>query len=98
MLLGIVDFAMQPSIVVDSGGGYQVLWKHADPTPINGDARLAAQVETYNRALARHLDGDIACANVDRLLRLPGTINFPNEKKRKLGRVPALSRLVECHV
>jgi hypothetical protein len=35
------------------------------------------------------------CHNIDRIMRLPGTINVPNAKKRKMGRVPTLAYLVE---
>ena len=33
--------------------------------------------------------------NADRLLRLPGTINFPNAKKKTQGRITRLSRIVK---
>lgn len=44
-------------------------------------------------AIAKALGGD-NCHNVDRLLRLPGTINMPNAKKRAAGRVPTLARII----
>jgi hypothetical protein len=39
------------------------------------------------------LDGD-ACWDIDRLLRLPGTVNYPNGKKRAAGRIPDLAALI----
>jgi hypothetical protein len=42
---------------------------------------------------AKELGAD-NCHNIDRLLRVPGTINWPNAKKRADGRVPVMSRLV----
>ena len=52
------------------------------------------RVERINRQLAADLGGD-NCHNIDRIMRLPGTINVPNAKKRKAGRVPTLAYVVE---
>src|SRR3546814_8532594 len=41
------------------------------------------------------LDADKATINVDRLLRLPGTINIPNKKKRERGRQPLAASIME---
>ena len=38
--------------------------------------------------------GEPQCANVDHLLRLPGTINFPNQKKLTRGRKVAPTRVL----
>ena len=67
---------------------YQAFWKLKEPTPD------LARVERINADLARKLGGD-KCHNIDRIMRLPGTINVPNAKKRKAGRVPTLAYVVE---
>ena len=71
-----------------SGGGYQAFWTLREPA---GDL---ARVERINAELARRLGGD-RCHNVDRVMRLPGTINVPHAKKRKAGRVPAIAHVIE---
>jgi hypothetical protein len=81
-------FVPKPTVIVASGGGYQAFWKLKEPTPD------LARVERINTDLARKLGGD-KCHNIDRIMRLPGTINVPNAKKRKAGRVPGLAYLVE---
>lgn len=81
-------FAPKPSAIVFSGGGYQAFWKLEE---LSGDLD---RVERINAELARRLGGD-KCHNVDRIMRLPGTINLPNSKKRKTGRVPMLAYVVE---
>ncbi len=58
---------------------------------------ITSQVETINKAIARALGADMGCSDVSRLLRVPGTINFPNAKKRDKGRVPVMSELIEHH-
>lgn len=79
-------FEPRPTVLVDSGGGYQGAWHLA--------ARILCDVaETYNKMLAERLGGD-HCWNVDRILRLPGTVNLPNEKKRKQGRSVAPAKVV----
>jgi hypothetical protein len=81
-------YKLPPSFIVFSGGGYQAFWKLAEPT-----ADLD-RVERINRQLAADLGGD-NCHNIDRIMRLPGTINLPNAKKRAAGRVPTLAYIVE---
>ena len=83
------DFS--PTYVVDSGGGVQLAWLLRAPQPIDPDTLQAA--EAINARLADALGGDHV-QNVDRLLRLPGTINYPNERKQSRGRVEAPARLL----
>ena len=82
-----------PTCIVFSGGGYNVYWKLAEPIPINGDITKADDAARYNLQIELMLGAD-SCHNVDRILRLPGTTNWPNEKKRKKGQVPALAEVV----
>ena len=79
----------EPTLVVDSGGGMQAFWRLAEPL-----ADLV-ELEARNRWLARKLEADGSCWNMDRVMRLPGTVNWPNAKKRRKGRVAALARLCE---
>jgi len=51
-------------------------------------------VENINKSLAQHLGGD-HCHNIDRIMRLPGTINWPNAKKKEAGRVPVLATIID---
>ena len=80
-----------PSFIVDSGNGIQPVWLLADPIEANEEYRqaaesLCAQIEAALGAKGTH--------NVDRLLRVPGTRNFPNAKKRALGRDETQARLL----
>jgi hypothetical protein len=75
----------QPTAVIFSGGGYQGLWRLAEPFVIDGDVGKAEEIESYNRQLEWAF-GTEACHNVDRILRLVGSVNFPSAKKRGKGR------------
>lgn len=83
----IRSFVPTPTVIVFSGGGFQPLWTLREPST------EFDRVERINMAIAKALGGD-NCHNVDRLLRLPGTINMPNAKKRAAGRVPTLARII----
>lgn len=84
---------LTPAMLIDSGGGLQGLWKLAEPLPATPENIEWA--EGANRWLAgKFAGGEPECANIDHLLRLPGTLNFPNEKKRKRGRTLVATRLV----
>ncbi|MBX7496850.1 RepB family DNA primase [Qipengyuania sp. 6B39] len=83
------DFKPAPSLKIDSGGGMQGIWLFEDPLYIGGNEAAAEDAELYNQHLETVLGGD-SCHNVDRVLRLPGTINW----KEGDGRKPRLARLV----
>jgi hypothetical protein len=74
---------------VFSGGGYNALWRFAELMPVCGPADIE-KVEAANRGLAYALDGD-HCYNIDRILRVPGTLNLPNAKKRARGRAASMA-------
>jgi hypothetical protein len=84
----------EPTVVVFSGGGFQGFWKLKTPIPIDGDLGLAEDAKRYNQQLEVLFNGD-NCHNIDRIMRLPGTINIPDAKKRKKGRIPQLSKVIK---
>jgi len=83
----------EPTVVIFSGGGYQGFWKLDTPIPINGDLAIAEDVKRYNQQLEIMFGAD-NCHNIDRIMRLPGSINIPDIRKLKKGRVPALAEVI----
>jgi hypothetical protein len=73
-----------PCTIVWSGNGYQALWR------LNDSPSVMA-VEEINKGLIEALNGDRGTHDVSRLLRVPGLVNWPDPRKRELGRVPALA-------
>jgi hypothetical protein len=84
----------KPTVIIFSGGGYQGFWKLKEPIIINGEEEEYENAKRYNLQLELLFNAD-ACHNVDRIMRLPGTVNRPNEKKIKRGRKPVRAELVE---
>ena len=80
----------RPSVVLDSGGGVQAFWRLREPVPVHGNI---GDLEAINRALETALGGD-HCHNLDRIMRLPGTINLPDAKKRAKGRIATAAKLL----
>ena len=74
------EACLPPSVVVSSGGGTHLYWTLDTPCE---DVR---RVEIVNYKLARVLGGDMACWDASRVLRLPGTLNYPCAKKTATGR------------
>ena len=87
-LEALTQLSKQPSFVIMSGGGYQPIWLLDQPIPATTEA--VQRAESIARATATLLGGD-SIQNVDRILRVPFTINYPNKKKRDGGRVPCPS-------
>jgi hypothetical protein len=96
----LLKFEPKPSVIVKSGGGVQAFWilEADDRIPILGDESNAEAAERYTRGIkdllaSQGLTADSSCHNVDRILRLPGTINLPNKTKIDKGRKTALATL-----
>jgi hypothetical protein len=90
----LAAYAIQPTWVIDSGGGIQAFWQLEEPFLINGEVEKYEHAKRYNLQLELDLDGD-NCHNVDRIMRLPGLLNVPDEKKIKKGRKVALARVLQ---
>jgi hypothetical protein len=61
---------------------------------LNGNPVNIEAVEARNRKLAADLGGDHV-QNVDRLMRLPGTLNVPDAKKLAKGRSIMLAEVID---
>jgi hypothetical protein len=81
----------EPSLVIASGGGYQPIWLFRNPISVTPDA--IERSERLSSCIKRITAGDDV-GNIDRLLRLPYSMNFPNKRKRDEGRVPVPSGLL----
>src|SRR5690606_29763741 len=80
------DLRTPPSFVIDSGGGLQAFWR------LDGPALNLASIETINLQVRDFFEAD-ACQNIDRLMRVPGSVNWPDARKKARGRVPSLAKL-----
>ena len=95
--------------LVDSGNGIQAAWKLRPAVVLgvptrngkNGKWIFPAEdqpkvelAEAISKALMESLGSAAGTQNIDRVLRLPGTINLPNEVKRNAGRVRCEASLI----
>jgi hypothetical protein len=80
------------SFVIDSGNGLQPFFRLAKPMSL---AHGRERYETLNARLGEALDGP-STGNCDRIMRLPGTWNWPNAAKLKKGypATPSMSRVL----
>ncbi len=80
-----------PQIIV-TGNGVQGLYEFEEV--IKATPKNIERVEYANRKIAHATGGD-SCHNVDRILRVPGTKNWPNKKKKAIGYKPRQSDFVQ---
>lgn len=90
-----------PTIIVDSGNGYWAFWDLVEPLAL-GDGMAQERRDRafaaggYNKWLVEKLNAAFGfkfaddCHNIDRIARLPATLNIPPEKKRLAGRVATI--------
>lgn len=82
---GLAGHKVPPSFIIDSGGGLNAFWRLDDPY------ENLQSIEAINRQIRDFCDAD-HCWNIDRVLRVPGSINWPDAKKRARGRSPVLAK------
>ena len=63
-----------PTLIVDSGRGFWLFWRLAEPAQVDGRGPLTAAVESYSKGIGAVYGAD-ACFNIDRIARLPGFVN-----------------------
>lgn len=80
-------FKYKPTMIIDSGNGIQALWRITTVGP-----ERFAQVEAVSKWIMTELGSKAGTQNIDRILRLPGTMNYPNAVKLSAGRVAVLSQ------
>ncbi|MGZ9724022.1 VapE domain-containing protein [Rhizobium miluonense] len=85
----LFSFDPAPTVVLFSGGGYHAYWRLAEASDD------LVRVENINAEISKSVGGD-KCHNIDRIMRLPGTVNIPNAKKRAAGRKPTLAYVVKA--
>ena len=73
-------FPLEPSAVVESGGGLHLYWFLKNPLDPQVEGK---RVEVVLRRLAERLGGDRNACDVSRVLRLPGTQNFKYTPSRE---------------
>ncbi len=90
------DGVPKPTAVVDSGGGYWGFWRLDEGYPIEGSETRYEEAKLFNLQLELLFGAD-ACHNVDRIARMPGTVNYPDAKKIGKGRTAQPSVVVELN-
>ena len=83
----------RPNRVIDSGRGFWGYWKLAAPQPVDGSKNsvngpLTDAVERYGRGIEQAFGEHFAdgCRNIDRIARLPGTINTKTGRQARVLR------------
>lgn len=85
------QYGLPPTYVIDSGNGIQALWQLETPVGREYEHRI----EGISRAIMILLGAtDRSTFNIDRVLRIPGTINHPDSTKRAKGRPVSQTRLL----
>jgi hypothetical protein len=82
-ITALENYDPPPTWIIASGpAGVQGIWDLVEPVEIDGNLEIAEDLKLYNIQIERDLGGD-KCHNIDRILRVPGTINCPDKIKRK---------------
>jgi len=87
----IKHFPLEPSIKVNSGGGYHLYWVLRTPAT-QSDIQ---KIEDINKRLATELGGDQGSTDAAHILRLPGTRNHKYDPPRPVRLVTANGNLYD---
>ena len=99
--LAALEHEPTASVIINSGNGIQGLWRLSKRVEVpenapENDARIA-DIEARTKALMERMGAKAGTQNIDRILRIPGTVNLPNAAKRRVGRVRCEARLLRAN-
>jgi hypothetical protein len=94
-LASIAALPLRPSFIIMSGGGFQPVWLLDRLVPVV-DETVCQWAEEIGKRIVEITHSD-AVQNVDRILRMPFTVNYPNKTKRCAGRTVCLSGVLAGH-
>lgn len=82
------------SFIIDSGNGISPFWLLSDDADIQGIVERN-RYESINNMMGEAMHGG-GTQNCDRVMRMPGTINYPTDSKLKKGypKTPSMARLL----
>lgn len=83
----MTEIAAPPSFIIDSGGGLQAFWR------LDDEFQNLASIEGINTQVRDYFEAD-ACQNIDRLMRVPGSVNWPDKKKLARGRTAVTAAIM----
>jgi hypothetical protein len=81
----------QPTLIIYTGGGFQLIWLIE---PLSNTSEVQERAEAVGKALAAYFGGD-PVEDVSRMLRLPGSINYPKKDKRDKGQPARVANWME---
>jgi len=95
ILGALKGYAPPPTVIIDSGRGYQGFWRLKEAVALEGDVvGRIAEFERMSRAIEIALGSDNVF-NVDRVMKIPGMVAWPDEKKATAGAVPRVAAVVD---
>ena len=81
VLKHILHLDVQPTIIIDSGGGYHCYWLLDVPFLLDSDS-ARERAKALQRAWVKKVGGDDAAKDLARVLRVPGTLNLKYDPPR----------------
>lgn len=89
-------FQLRPSWVIQSGGGIHAYWLLEEPVDLRGgEASDGVQwLQATVKGLELYFESDPRVWDASRIMRVPGTMNWPDAKKEAKGRTPARSEVL----
>jgi hypothetical protein len=85
----IQKLEFQPSVIVDSGGGFHCRWFLEEPIKLI-DEEVYKKVQARQRQWVEKVDGDPSAKCLSRVLRVPGTKNYKYDPAREVKYVGGL--------
>jgi DNA-binding MarR family transcriptional regulator len=74
-LAHVQDLTPPPSVIVDSGGGYQAYWLLRNPFPLHTEVDRQ-NAKDWQARWVKWVGGDLGAHDLRRVLRLPGSRNY----------------------